>query len=68
MPRKLPRLETPVQAAKREEQERKATFSERYEEELIQKLFEEENNEIKEEVQQVLEASYSYHKKRPGEE
>ena len=43
MPRKLPKMKTPVEI--RQEQEKKMTFSDKWEEELKRQLFEEENAE-----------------------
>lgn len=65
MPRKLPRMETPIAAAKKAE--RSISFSERWEEELKQKLFEEEIS-TEEHVEEILESKTSVHHKRPNEE
>ncbi len=67
MPRKLPRFETPIEAEERKEKQ--MTFSDRWEEELKRKLFEEESQQYTEEdIEAVLESKTSIHKKRPGEE
>ena len=42
MPRKLPKMKTPVEI--RQEQEKKMTFSDKWEEELKRQLFEEDNS------------------------
>ena len=67
MPRKLPKMKTPVEI--RQEQEKKMTFSDRWEEELKKQLFEEDNSE-KETItaEDVLLSKTTIHKKRPGEE
>ena len=67
MPRKLPKMKTPVEI--RQEQEKKMTFSDRWEEELKKQLFEEDNSE-KETItaEDVLLSKTTRHKKRPGEE
>lgn len=67
MPRKLPKMKTPVEI--RQEQEKKMTFSDKWEEELKRQLFEEENSE-KEIItaEDVLLSKTTVHKKRPGEE
>ena len=67
MPRKLPKMKTPVEI--RQEQEKKMTFSDKWEEELKKQLFEEENSE-KETItaEDVLLSKTTIHKKRPGEE
>lgn len=67
MPRKLPKMKTPVEI--RQEQEKKMTFSDKWEEELKRQLFEEDNSE-KETItaEDVLLSKTTIHKKRPGEE
>ena len=67
MPRKLPKMKTPVEI--RQEQEKKMTFSDKWEEELKRQLFEEENSE-KETItaEDVLLSKTTIHKKRLGEE
>lgn len=64
MPRKLPKMETPIEAAKNAE--RRISFSERWEEELKQKLFEEENS-TEEQIEEILESKTTVHHKRPNE-
>lgn len=64
MPRKLPRMETPIEAAKNAE--KRISFSERWEEELKQKLFEEENS-TEEQIEEILESKTTVHHKRPNE-
>lgn len=66
MPRKLPRMQTPIQKAK--EQEKKMTFSERYEEDLKRQLFEESENNTVEEVNNILDSSTTIHKPHPNQE
>ena len=67
MPRKLPKMKTPVEI--RQEQEKKMTFSDKWEEELKRQLFEEENSEKEAiTVEDVLLSKTTIHKKRPGEE
>ena len=65
MPRKLPRMETPIEAERKKEQ--RISFSERWEEELKQKLFEEENTP-EEQITEILEEKTNIHHKRPGKE
>lgn len=57
-------METPIEAAKNAE--KRISFSERWEEELKQKLFEEENS-TEEQVEEILEAKTTVHHKRPNE-
>ena len=67
MPRKLPRMKTPVE--ERLEQEQKMTFSERYEEELKQQLFKE--TVVTKDLptaEDILTAKTIIHKERPDEE
>lgn len=66
MSKKAFKLETPIE---KEQREMKAmTFSERYEEELKKKLFEEDENEVTEDdIDEYLTAKCTVHKKRPGE-
>ena len=67
MPRKLPKMKTPVEI--RQEQEKKMTFSDKWEEELKRQLFEEENSEKETvTVEDILLSKTTIHKKRPGEE
>ena len=68
MPRKLPRMQTPVQKAKVEEEQRKMTFSEKYEEELKRQLFEKTQSEVKEDVNDILNANTTIHKPHPDQE
>ena len=68
MPRKLPRMQTPVQKAKVEEEQRKMTFSEKYEEELKRQLFEKTQSEVKEDVNDILNANTTIHKPHPNQE
>ena len=67
MPRKLPRMQTPVQKAKVEEEQRKMTFSEKYEEELKRQLFEKTQSEVKEDVNDILNANTTIHKPHPDQ-
>jgi hypothetical protein len=67
MSAKLPRMRTPVEI--RQEEEKRMTFSEKYEEELKRKLFEEqESPEDKSEAEAILTADTTIHRERPGEE
>ena len=68
MPRKLPRMQTPVQKAKVEEEQMKMTFSEKYEEELKRQLFEKTQSEVKEDVNDILNANTTIHKPHPDQE
>lgn len=67
MPRKLPKMKTPVEL--RQEQEKKATFSDKQEEELIRQLFEEESSSQEDEftTDNILSAKTSVHVKRPDQ-
>lgn len=67
MPRKLPRMKTPIELE--QEKEKAISFSDRWEEELKQQLFEEEQAAVtQEQVENILEEKTMVHKARPDEE
>lgn len=59
-------METPIE--KRQREEKKISFSDRWEEELKQQLFNETDVVKEENIEEVLSAKTSIHKERPGEE
>lgn len=69
MARKTPNIELPPEKERIVDKRKKQPYGLRSEEELIQKLFEEQNSPKEEEdIEEFLTAKTSVHKARPGEE
>lgn len=69
MARKTPNIELPPEKERIVDQKRRQPYGIRSEEELIRKLYEEQNNSKEDEdVEEFLTTKTNIHKARPGEE